>query len=396
MVKIKIYTLGCKVNQYDSRNLSELLGKSGVEIVDRNAQLAIINTCAVTKTAVSKSKRTINKAKKENPKAKIILTGCLPEIYKEDFSKLGVDFVSKISSIVKIVKSNFLEEQHDFLCDKKVKGRIRYNIKIQDGCEQFCSYCIIPFARGKLKSRSEVEVIKEAKRVVSEGYKEVVLCGIHLGLFGYRENYNLLSLLKKIVKINNLERIRLSSIEVREVSSALIDFVSKNEKVCNHFHIPLQSGSDKILKLMNRPYKLKYFEDKVKSIRKKIPNCAITTDVIVGFPGETKKDFQEICKFVKKMKFSRLHVFPFSAHEKALASKFKGQIKREEKLKRARILRKIGESLEKEYKGSFKGKKLGVIVENSKEGKAKGKTEYYFELESKEKARVGNTVEIIA
>ena len=299
--------------------------------------------------------------------------------------------------------------------------RSRYFIKIQDGCEQFCSYCIIPWTRGKLRSRPMIEVINEVKQAVEAGYREVVLCGIHLGLYGQealtpspspttalrergaKKQKNLVELLRKLIKIKNLGRIRLSSIEVTEVGDDLIKLIAANRKICKHLHIPLQSGCDKILKSMNRPYNAKYFKNKVRNIRQSIPDCAITADVIVGFPGETEKDFKETYNFIKEIQFSRLHVFPFSAHEKTPAANMEHKVSGHEIKKRADRLRQLGRKLENEYRKKFIGKEMEVVVESVSKDKIKGKTEYYFDVELKksriiahsERMRVDSNIDLI-
>jgi len=464
--KFKIYTLGCKVNQYDSADLNRKMIAAGFTWVEKGADIVIVNTCCVTKTAISKCKRMINKARAENPKAKVIVMGCWPKAYKSEVKKLGVDpapghlsgasliwGVGELDKLVKGIKilcdncriATFdLEARNRFLASKSrivMTDGARYFIKIQDGCEQFCSYCIIPYTRGKLKSRPMQEVIDEVRQAVKAGYREVVLCGIHLGLYareGLRESRrqrrgsafasppagragatadkegHLVDLLKELIKIKDLGRIRLSSIEVTEVSNELINLIFKSKKICKHLHIPLQSGSDKILQLMNRPYNVKYFRNKIKQIRKLVPpaspltsqggDIAITTDVIIGFPGETKKDFQETCDFIKEMQFSRLHVFPFSAHEKTAAAKMGNKVEKEEIAKRAKKLRQLGKKLESDFRKKFVGQELAVVVEGKiKDTRCptcaspmasarqvghrvftyKGKTEYYFDIEFK-------------
>jgi threonylcarbamoyladenosine tRNA methylthiotransferase MtaB len=230
-------------------------------------------------------------------------------------------------------------------------------------------------------------IIKEVKAIIKAGYREIVLCGIHLGLYGNdlkndKEKINLETILSKIIKIKNLGRIRLSSIEISEVSKSLIKLIAENNIVCNHLHIPLQSGSDKILKLMKRPYTSKMFSGQIKKIRNLIPDIAITTDVIIGFPGESDDDFNTTCKFIKKIKFSRLHVFPFSAHEKTAAAKMESQISREIIKVRAGELRRIGQKLEKDYRQKFKKRKLDLLIEKIDGKKMIGKSEYYFDVES--------------
>jgi len=397
MKAFKIYTLGCKVNQYDSGRLAGELIRAGLVLVNKNVDIAIINSCAVTKTAMVKSGRMIKLAKKENPKAKIVLTGCWPKVYK--IKNVDADFIvaeDKVGGVIKEITNCELRITNK-IQNAMQEGRSRYFIKIQDGCEQFCSYCIIPYARGKLKSRGEPEVVSEIKQAVDIGYREIVLSGIHLGLYGKSRNpqrttrnaRNLSSLLKKLIKIDGLGRVRLSSIEITEVTDELIKVMAKANKICKHFHIPLQSGSNKILKLMNRPYDLKYFAERIKQIRKIIPDIAISTDVIVGFPGETEKDFLNTKNFIKQMKFSRLHVFPYSAHGKTPASKFNGQMEEKIKACRVKILRSLGVRLIEDYKKKFKGLELEVVVEQIKQDKIIGKSEFYFDVGLKKRQILG-------
>ena len=399
-----IYTLGCKVNQYDSNSLKRKLISSGLKCSKENADFAIINTCSVTKLAISKNKRMVNVARKENPKAKIILTGCWPKVYDVRAEDLGVDYVFRVGEEKKLIKEifNFQFSNNFQLNNCAIKrssdDKSRYFIKIQDGCEQYCTYCVIPYARGKLKSRLEKEVLNEIKEAVEAGFREVILSGVHIGLYGkdiksqklkvksQKSNIdggiNLANLLKKIIKIEDLGRIRISSIEITEVTDELIKLISETDKICNHLHISLQSGCDRILKPMNRPYTTKYFADRVKKIRKAMPDIAITTDVIVGFPGETKKDFKETYDFCDKINFSKIHVFSFSAHEKAPASKMKNKVSELEIAKRSKKLRTLSRKLKKKYKGQFRGKELEVVIDNRmKDGKIRGKTEYFFDVE---------------
>ena len=393
----KIYTLGCKVNQYDSKTLETFLQDFGFKKTEKNASVAIINTCSVTKTAIKKDKKTIAFARRENPKAKIVLMGCFPKIYKNELENLKVDLIWGVGNLEKLSRkvcelldfSKSLEGKafHSSYFEKpNQKSKSRYFLKIQDGCEQFCSYCIIPFTRGKLKSSNFEEVIDEAKKAVKNGFREIILCGIHLGLFNKEKNSkdkrSLVELLKELVKIKDLGRARLSSIEATEVTGKLLELMSENKKICPHLHLPLQAGSNKILKAMNRPYNKKFFEDVVKKARKLMPKIAITADVIVGFPGETKGDFKETCEFVKKMAFSKTHVFSFSAHEKTKAEKMENKIEKSEIKRRSKVLREIGEKFEKEYKKKITKEKLSVVLEvfDEKKEAGKGRSEYYFEI----------------
>jgi len=439
----KIYTLGCKVNQYDSGAIAVKLQAAGFMMAKNNADLAIINTCAVTKTALRKGRQMINRARRENPQAKIAIVGCAVRVYKEEVDGWGgdiiildfrfgiLDLVKKIIALPFNPKSKIQNPNSKSGCFsssfEKVNnnGKSRYFIKVQDGCRQFCSYCIIPYARGELSSRPVDEIIKEAQAVVDGGIKEIVLCGIHLGQYGVdpkiqvtrnKKQTNLVSLLKVLIEISGIERIRLSSIEVNEVTDELITFMKKNKKMCRHLHIPMQSGCDKILKLMNRPYTTKIFAEKIKKIRQAMPDTcpvksgvagardserfngvAITTDVIVGFPGETDQDFQATVKFIKLMNFSQLHIFPFSAHEQTPAASMPNQVPESVKNARVKKLNDLSRRLEKAYAKKFTGKPLEVIIDGRNWGaKLRGRTQYNFDLEfvGDKKYRQGEVVQV--
>jgi len=394
-ISFKIYTLGCKVNQYDSRSLQNKLEASGFRVVEKNADIALINTCAVTQTAIHKDMRMINKARKENPKAKIVALGCWTKLENKNTvpNPVNIDLIWGVGDYDKLIKKISALLNKETYQDKvitqqpllKKDNKSRYFIKIQDGCEQYCSYCIIPYVRGNLKSRAEEEVLKEIKEAIQNGYKEIVLSGIHLGLYGkdLPGSLNLSSLIKKIIILPGLGRIRLSSIEISEVTDELIELIAKNKNICDHLHVPLQSASGKTLKLMNRPYTINFFRQRINSTRKRIPLIALTTDVIVGFPGETEKDFNETFRFIKKLKFSRVHVFPYSAHKMAASYNFKNKVRDSVIKARAKSLRLLAYKLEKEYNNLFSNKKLDVIVEDIKDKKFTGITEYYFTLEKK-------------
>ncbi len=397
-LKYKIYSLGCKVNQYDAGKLSGFLKSADFELVEEGADLAIVNTCSVTKSAITKDKTMLNKAKKENPGAKIVLMGCWPKVYANDVDKYvsGVDLVwptGRTKELFKEIKRTLEIEENQ--CDltshielNKTENRSRYFLKVQDGCEQFCAYCVIPYTRGKLQSRFIKEVIEEAKLAVKNGYHEIVLCGIHLGLFGINnvdpskkeEGVNLVNLIKELINIEGLEKIRLSSIEVTEVTDELIDLMSNNEKLCQHLHISLQSGCDKTLKAMNRPYSTEYFRNRVNKLRQRMPDVSISTDVITGFPNETEEDFQTTLDFIKEVNFSRLHVFSFSAHEKTPAYTMDNKVNLKEIKKRSSILRDLDKKLQEKYKNKFKGKEIEVLIEAIQEERIKGKTEFYFDV----------------
>ena len=427
---------------------------AGFVVAENNADLAIVNTCTVTHSAIAKDKKMIEKARTENTNAKIAVVGCMPVNYKKEVEELSVDFIYGTKDADKLIEEfiSVIPEQSGIQfeeCrmdprlreddDKEVgsceltensykTGKSRYFLKIQDGCQQFCSYCIIPYNRGKLTSRPVEEVLAEVEKIVAAGYKEIILCGIHLGLYGVdfsrttrnaQRVTNLVGLLKELIKIEGLEKIRLSSIEVTEVNDELIDLIKTNRKICRHLHIPLQSGCDKILKLMNRPYTTEFFVERIEKLRTAVPEIAITNDVIVGFPGETEGDFNITFDFIKKINFSKLHVFPFSAHEKTPAFSMPDQLPTSIKKKRAKILSEYSLELEKKYKQQFVGQELEVIVDGRSQGKVhsgqhqegidsfrgqpreskalfRGKTEYYFDIEfnSDKKLKAGDLVKV--
>ena len=399
-ISFKIHTLGCKVNQYDSQTLSALLKQQNYIEKDKNVDLVIVNSCAVTLSAISKSRRVINNLKKENPKAKLVLMGCWPETHSlaDDLADLIVGvgnlniLVNKINNLfsrinLKVSKLNLVSND-----------KTRYFIKIQDGCNQFCSYCIIPYSRGRLQSRKESDVIQEIKQAISLGYQEIVLTGIHLGLYGKDLKSAKANLFSLLFKINNLDgnfRIRLSSIEVNEINDDIISLMSENDtKICPHLHISLQSGSDKILKSMNRPYSKQYFRQTVEKLREKIPDIAISTDIIVGFPGESDEDFQETLEFSRQINFSKIHVFSFSAHKKTPAYNLDNKVDFKVIKDRSKKLRNLSSKLEKDYYQKMKNKDLQMIVEKVDDNYIYGHSQYYFKfkinkkkLKSKERGR---------
>ncbi len=401
MKKFVIKTLGCKVNQYDSLALRKLLLNAGFEHSFQDSdeiELAIVNSCAVTKTSIAKGRRMFAAIKRENPNAKTVLLGCWAKIYPEEMKKAKADLIWEVGSHVKLVDEikELFGSSKKFLLDKEDRKintlkilppgegeRSRYFLKIQDGCEQFCSYCIIPYSRGKLSSRPKKEVLDEIRVAIGAGYKEVVLCGIHLGLYGKEKDSstcNLKDLLAEVIKIKGLGRVRLSSIEIDDVSDELLALIAKSDKICRHLHFPLQAGNDKLLEAMNRPYRTNYFKKRVEKARELMPNLAITTDVIVGFPGEKSKDFEDTVNFCKEINFSKIHVFQFSAHEKTPAFKMKDQVENGDKKKRAQKLRNVSVRLENEYLNKFIGQELLVVIEGGRKNQVIGKTQFHFDI----------------
>jgi threonylcarbamoyladenosine tRNA methylthiotransferase MtaB len=399
-ISFQIYSLGCKVSYYDAAVLRRELERHSFVMADRATKpsLVVVNTCAVTASAITKDRQLIKKLRREFPLALLVIMGCWPETHqtaKEEINDEKTLFwgVGQPEKLIKKIREFFPEA-------KKIKAngilesglivsseRSRYFIKIGDGCNQFCSYCLIPLARGRLKSRPSAVVLTEIKAAVCAGYREIVLSGIHLGRYGEDQpgqEINLVALLKKILKIENLGRVRLSSIEVTEVTPALIKLMKENKKICRHLHISLQSGSDRILKLMNRPYTTTDFYKRTQELRKALPEIAISTDIIVGFPGENAADFEATYEFAKKIKFSKIHVFSFSAHAQTRAFKMAGKVSPQEIKERSTKLRKLSEQLEADYQKKildlYKKGGLSLVVEKGGADKTRVKTEFGFDL----------------
>ena len=408
MKSVAFYTLGCKVNHYETEAMMDNFKNRGYEVKDfeQIADIYIINSCTVTNQAASKSRKYARRAKRKNSEAKIIMVGCYPQTDKEEVENIDeIDYILGTSgkyNIVNLVEEHLgIEKDSKLLKDNKEYAKLsefeemniddlsettRAYIKIQEGCNQFCSYCIIPYARGKLRSRKTENIIKEVNNLVKKhGVKEIVLTGIHLGAYGMENNneYALTDLIERLTLIEELKRIRLSSIEVTEVNDKLLKLIKTNKKVCSHLHIPLQSGSNKILKRMNRPYNKEEFKKRVDNFRKNIPELAITTDVIVGFPGEGIKEFRESYKFIKEIGFSRLHVFPFSRRKNTPAYDMKPRVKGNIKSKNAKRLRLLNKRLMYKYHSQFIGKNKKIIVENNKDKKTglyTGYTDNYIKV----------------
>lgn len=400
-MKFYIYTLGCKVNSYESRIMTEDLINAGyVEEKDNNipADIYIINTCSVTNTADSKSLKLIRQAIKKNKDAIIVVCGCLAQVKPETVNIEGVDIVignknkSKVSEYIneyvknKNKKTDIYDISNVEFETMKLNNfdKTRAFIKIQDGCNNFCAYCIIPYTRGYVRSKPREDILNEIDHLTLNGHKEIVLTGIHTGNYGSEfDNYDFADLLNEIVKIKKLSRIRISSIEITELNDRVLEIIKNNNVLVDHLHIPLQSGSDEILKLMNRKYDTKYFIEKINKIRKIRPDISITTDVIVGFPNETDKNFNETIETIKKVDFSKLHVFPYSKREGTKAATMEGQIKEEVKKQRVMELLKLSKELENKYMNKFIGKTLTFIPEVYKDGYLIGHTGNYLLIKLK-------------
>jgi len=346
----------------------DLINAGYVEEKDNNipADIYIINTCSVTNTADSKSLKLIRQAIKKNKDAIIVVCGCLAQAKPET---VNIDDISNVE--FETMKLNNFDKTRAF-------------IKIQDGCNNFCAYCIIPYTRGSVRSKPREDILNEIDHLTLNGHKEIVLTGIHTGNYGSEfDNYDFADLLNEIVKIKKLSRIRISSIEITELNDRVLEIIKNNNVLVDHLHIPLQSGSDEILKLMNRKYDTKYFIEKINKIRKIRPDISITTDVIVGFPNETDKNFNETMETIKKVDFSKLHVFPYSKREGTKAATMEGQIKEEVKKQRVMELLKLSKELENKYMNKFIGKTLTFIPEVYKDGYLIGHTGNYLLIKLK-------------
>jgi len=383
-MKIAYETLGCKVNQYETESIRYKLEKSGYETVDTSEEfdLCIINTCIVTSVAEGKSRNIIRKAKRNNQNAKIWVTGCYSHIKSEEMiSLLEIDKIfsneEKIS-IANAVKKNFPIKDYTENIIPKLRLRTRAFIKIQDGCDQFCSYCIIPYARNLYYAKPLSDTIEEIKKLVDSQYKEIVLTGIRLGSYR-QDNLNLSYLIEKILEKTEIDRIRLSSIEMWETDKDLINLFS-NERIAKHLHIPLQSGNNKILNLMNRPYKIEEYLELIENIREKVPNIGITSDVIVGFPNETDFDFETSLSNIKKANFSRMHIFKYSKRQGTQGFFMENQIDMEIKKKRFKELSILGKELHEKFAKNQVGTKEKILIERKKsDGYFYGYTSNYLE-----------------
>ena len=399
MKSVGICTLGCKVNTYESEYVINELKKGNYEIKDFNdiCDVYIINTCTVTNNSDSKSRKMIRQAINRNPNACVVAMGCFIATNK-NYNEQGLDIIIANKDKSKIVNliNDYLRNKKQIidLYDKRLDefedmyindfpGRTRAFVKIQDGCDNFCSYCIIPFARGKCRSKDENKVIQEITDLVNNGYKEIVLTGIHTGSYGVDLDTNFSGLLNKLVEIKGLERLRISSIECTELNEEVLNLLKRSKVIVDHLHIPIQAGSDEILKAMNRKYDLEYFKNKIKEIRKIRPEISISTDVIVGFPGESEELFKTTINTCKEIEFSKLHVFPFSERKGTKASFLDGKIDNKEKKDRARRLIEVSEELEIKYMEKFINREVEVLVEEHKDGYSIGHTGNFLHVKFK-------------
>lgn len=383
MSTVAFHTLGCKVNHYETEAIWQLFKDADYERVDfeQNADVYVINTCTVTNTGDKKSRQVIRRAIRRNPDAVICVTGCYAQTSSAEIMDIaGVDIVvgtqdrhkmlpyieqyrterQPINGVTNIMKNRTYEE----LDVPYFTDRTRASLKIQEGCNNFCTFCIIPWARGLMRSRDPKEVVRQATQLVQSGYQEIVLTGIHTGGYGEDlKDYNLAQLLRDLETIDGLKRIRISSIEASQLTDEVIDVIDKSNKVVRHLHIPLQSGSDTVLKRMRRKYTMSHFSERLKKLHAIMPGLAVTSDVIVGFPGETEEEFQETYDFILAHGFSELHVFPYSMRTGTPAARMTDQIDESVKNERVHRLITLSDQLAKEYASRFEGEVLEVIPE---------------------------------
>ena len=408
-MKVAFYTLGCKVNQYETNGMIQKFKEKGYEIVEFEdvSDIYIINTCTVTNMADRKSRQFIRQAKKNNPEAIIVAVGCYVEVGKDILEKIpevtlclnNAEKINVAEIVDNYIKSKeiILEEKND---DYNEFGSITYTektratIKVQDGCNMFCSYCIIPYARGRIKSRNPKNVIEEITQIAKKEIKEVVITGIHVASYGkeFEEKYDLINLLEDINKIEGIERIRIGSIEPKLLSNENLERMKKIDKLCHHFHLSLQSGCTDTLKRMNRKYTAEEFEQIVNNVRDTFKDVLLTTDIIVGFPGETEEEFNCTYKFLEKIKFYKMHVFKYSPRNGTIAAKMENQISAEEKEKRSDLLLELSDKNENEYLNLYKGKDVEVLFEELKGGEYQGHTNNFILVKTKTKEDLNNKI----
>lgn len=382
MKTIAFHTLGCKVNTYESNAMLKIFNEAGYQEVDFKeiADVYVINTCTVTNTGDSKSRQMIRKAIRKNPQATVCVVGCYSQIapeeieqiegvgvvlgtqHRKDIVKYVDEYLKTGKPVIKVDNVMNLKKFEDLNIDRFKNTRAF--LKIQDGCNNFCTYCIIPYARGRVRSRDKDSVLNQAKTLVDNGYVEIVLTGIHTAGYGEDlDNYSFYDLLVDLVKIDGLKRLRISSIETSQISDEIINLIGSNDIIVDHLHIPLQSGCDATLKRMNRKYTTGQYLEKINKIRNYLPNIAFTTDVIVGFPGESDEEFEETYNFIKEVNYSELHVFPYSPRRNTPAAKMKDQVDDKIKHERVNRLLELSKELNRDFALKQIGKTLKVLFE---------------------------------
>ncbi|MBN2845329.1 MAG: tRNA (N(6)-L-threonylcarbamoyladenosine(37)-C(2))-methylthiotransferase MtaB [Deltaproteobacteria bacterium] len=403
VVRVAIATLGCKVNHYESAGIEEEIRSRGFSIVPfrSEADIYIVNTCTVTGKTDYQSRQLIRRANRTNPEASIFVTGCYAQIAPEILAALpGVtmvvgtrqkaaipDLLSSEAGKETIINVKNINDERFLSCLSVTDfhGQTRAYLKIQDGCNAFCSYCIIPYARGRTRSLPENRIIEEIRSLYQAGYREIILTGIHLGMYGHElsPRTSLSDLLSRIEKETDIERLRISSTEPMEITDGIIELIRESSILCRHLHIPLQSGNDKILKAMNRNYDSRQFEERIETIVQEIPDIGIGIDIIAGFPGESEEKFENTRAFIERLPIQYLHVFPYSKRPGTAAFSLSDHVPENIKKERARILREIDEEKRASFSSRFVGKRLSVLVEGKKDRKSglmKGFSDNYIPI----------------
>lgn len=411
-MKVAFYTLGCKVNRYETQAMSEILKNEGYETVSENddADVYVINSCTVTAEADKKTRQAVRRFKRKSPQSVVVLTGCMPQAYPEEALKLTqADIVlgnknnAFLPRAIEAFQKNgvriFGTEQHktgDAYYNTNITsfdGRTRADIKIQDGCNRFCTYCIIPTSRGRVRSKPLCEIEREVAMISEKGYEEVVLVGINLSSYGRDIGVTFPDAVEKVCSFDKIKRVRLGSLEPDHLTDDVIERLSKCEKLCPQFHISLQSGCDKTLKNMHRHYNAEEYYELCRKLREKFKSCTLTTDVMVGFPMETDEDFEESLSFVKKVGFEKVHVFPYSARPGTKAAEYKPQIEKCVKEKRARIMIDETEKIRRDFFSKQIGKTVNVLFESkTKDGFIGGYTENYTPVKVKADESIFNEI----
>lgn len=413
-IKVKFITLGCKTNIYESEAMAQLFEDADYEVIKSGvADIYVVNTCTVTGTGASKSLKMIRRARRENPNACLAVTGCLAQTEAERLRKeenidvlIGnehrADIVGLCEEALKGKKTDAIRDAREITEFEELgivhrQHRIRAEIKIEDGCNNFCSYCKIPYARGPVRSRSMSKIEEEAKTICNDGYSEIVLTGIHIGSYGkdLKENIGLIDVIESVSSVTDGIRIRLGSLEPVMITEDFVRRAAKIKGLCPQFHLSLQSGCNRTLKAMNRHYSAEEFKTAVENLRKAFEDCAITTDLIVGFPGESDDDFEESKRFCEEIGFAQMHIFPYSVREGTLAAKLQGKVSESVKNTRCHMMLRKAAEMKKNFCEKYVGKEVDVLFEQEKNGVWSGMTANYIEVRKKTKENLrGKTLKV--
>ncbi len=413
-IKVKFITLGCKTNIYESEAMAQLFEESGYEVIKSGiADIYVVNTCTVTGTGASKSLKMIRRARRENPNGCLAVTGCLAQTEAERLRKeenidvlIGnghrADIVGLCEEALKGKKTDAIRDAREITEFEELgivhrQHRIRAEIKIEDGCNNFCSYCKIPYARGPVRSRSMSKIEEEAKTICNDGYSEIVLTGIHIGSYGkdLEENIGLIDVIERVSAVTDGIRIRLGSLEPVMITEEFVRRAAKIKGLCPQFHLSLQSGCNRTLKAMNRHYSAEEFKTAVENLRKAFEDCAITTDLIVGFPGESDDDFEESKRFCEEIGFAQMHIFPYSVREGTLAAKLPNRVPESVKNTRCHTMLRKAADMKKNFCEKFAGKEVDVLFEQEKNGVWSGMTANYIDVRKKTKENLrGKTLKV--